>query len=196
MQTTTLLQESVQEMTTKTEFNTATNLQFPGPSQGERLVIGGISGCIGTSFTLPMDVMKTRFQARQASKFTKQSIWTCAKHMYNTEGGLRPFFKGFQPSLIGILPHRAIYFWSYHQYKDWRGKDSCFTNLSAGIFANLAANISTSPLWMIKARCQLDKQRSSFAYHCKNIWRQRGLRGFYCGFFATCAGNIRLENCI
>ena len=57
--------------------------------------------------------------------------------MYKNEGSLRPFFKGLTPSLIGIAPHRAIYFYSYHQYKDWCGKESCFNTLSAGIFASM-----------------------------------------------------------
>ena len=79
--------------------------------------------------------------------------------MYRNEGGLRPFFKGLPPSLIGIAPHRAIYFCSYHQYKDWCKKESCFNILSAGIFASITANVSTSPLWMIKAKCQIGTQR-------------------------------------
>ena len=57
--------------------------------------------------------------------------------MYKIEGGLRPFFKGLPPSLIGIAPHRAIYFYSYYQCKDWCGKESYFNILSAGIFASM-----------------------------------------------------------
>lgn len=56
--------------------------------------------------------------------------------MYKTEGGLRPFFKGLLPSLIGIVPHRAVLFYSYHQYKDWCGRETRFNILSAGIFAS------------------------------------------------------------
>ena len=32
--------------------------------------------------------------------------------------------------------------------------------------------------------------RKSLAHHCKDIMRQRGARGFYCGFYATCAGSV------
>ena len=101
--------------------------------------------------------------------------------MYKTEGGLRPFFKGIQPSLIGTVPHRAIFFSSYHRYKDWFGKESCFNTLSAGTFASnttaltntpaslhdvfvllyvgLTANTFISPLYMVKAKTQLDTQK-------------------------------------
>ena len=57
--------------------------------------------------------------------------------MYKTEGGLRPFFKGLPPSLIGIVPHRAMLFYSYHGYKDWYGKETRFNILSAGTFASM-----------------------------------------------------------
>lgn len=156
------------------------------PPKWEHFLIGGISGCFATILTSPVGVMKAHFQSHPSCKLT---IWGYATHMYKTEGGLRPFFKGLLPSLIGIVPHRAVLFYSYHQYKDWCGRETRFNILSAGIFASLMANALTSPLWMLKAKCQLDRERS-LVYHCKNIFIHHGFRGFYYGFFATCAGSV------
>lgn len=105
--------------------------------------------------------------------------------MYSNEGGVRSFYKGLSPSLIGIVPQRALYFCSYHQYTSWCKKASCFNDQTAILFSGmcasmnvncfdkiysshdiyfhniigLTANMCTSPLWMIKIKLQLDTQR-------------------------------------
>lgn len=40
------------------------------------------------------------------------------EHIYRVEGGLKAFFKGLRPALIGIIPSKAIYFLSYSKYKE------------------------------------------------------------------------------
>lgn len=120
-------------------------------------------------------------QLRVLCSLILHKLYCLNRQLYKIEGGLRPFFKGIQPSLFGTVPHRAISFSSYHRYKDWFGKESCFNTLSAGTFASntncfdnapasshdvfvllyvgLTANTFISPPYMVKAKTQLDTQK-------------------------------------
>jgi len=54
------------------------------------------------------------------------------------EEGFRGMFRGMMPSIIGVAPSRAIYFWTYSSVKrklcEYR-KDDSITNMISAICA-------------------------------------------------------------
>ena len=109
--------------------------------------------------------------------------------------------------LIGIIPTRAIYFYSYafskkslHDIKIGNNiiGDSPFNHLTSAFFAGVASNTIMNPLWMVKTRYQLFVKTVSGAAQApptymsiiNTIWKEEGIRGFYRGLSASYIGCI------
>ncbi|XP_065891482.1 solute carrier family 25 member 36-like [Dysidea avara] len=118
------------------------------------------------------------------------------EHIYTAEGGLKAFYKGLRPALIGIIPGKAIYFLSYSKYKELFNRICCTPNsdqvhLLSAVSAGATMSTITSPIWVIKTRVQLDTGHNrigSIAYHIQRIWHRDGFKGFYRGLSASYAG--------
>ena len=52
-----------------------------------------------------VQVMKTRMALRKTNEYT--GIWDCAKKLYRSEG-IKVFYRGFMPNILGILPYAGI----------------------------------------------------------------------------------------
>ena len=62
---------------------------------------------IGTSCLFPVDMVKTRLQSDQSTGKYK-GIIDCFRKIYQTEGGVRAFYRGLAPNLVGVIPEKAI----------------------------------------------------------------------------------------
>lgn len=90
------------------------------------LAAGGLGGTIGATLTCPLEVVKTRLQSSAYSQYTyggsgifsAKPALQCLKEMISNEG-FRSLWKGIVPNLVGVIPSRAIYFWSYSTFKNW-----------------------------------------------------------------------------
>jgi solute carrier family 25 protein 33/36 len=147
-------------------------------------VAGGLAGAAGTTFTCPLEVVKTRLQtavgqslihryglAAEAAGFGVSGLVghtttvqvpksvVYARHLFQTEGALA-FFKGLAPSLFGIIPTRALYFMAYSQAKQLYNRiftyESPVVHLVSAMSAGLATTTVTSPIWVVKTQVQLD----------------------------------------
>lgn len=182
-------------------------------------VAGGLAGAAGTTFTCPLEVVKTRLQTAVGQSLIHRyglatagigvgglegNITTVqipksvlyARHLFQTEGALA-FFKGLAPSLFGIIPTRALYFMAYSQAKQVYNRvlsyESPLVHLASAISAGLATTTVTSPIWVVKTQIQLDTRpgKSLGPMPCiRRILRQDGLRGFYRGLTASYAGTL------
>ena len=84
------------------------------PLNGKQIQIinflaGGIAGCISSSLTMPLEVVKTQLQSRIGQGKSPLSV---ARMILSTEGP-KGMFKGLKPMIVGIIPTRGIYFWAY-----------------------------------------------------------------------------------
>ena len=72
--------------------------------------LGSIAGAFGAFVVYPIDLVKTRMQnqrgARVGEKLYKNSI-DCARKLIKNEG-VRGFYSGVVPQLIGVAPEKAI----------------------------------------------------------------------------------------
>ncbi|KAI9781079.1 MAG: hypothetical protein M1839_006357 [Geoglossum umbratile] len=197
-------------------------------------VAGGVGGMTAAFLTSPLDVVKTRLQsdfykAQLASvrnargsppvsslSLTRQSLvhfqetFQILFSIHRVEGW-RALFKGLGPNLTGVVPARAINFYTYGNGKRIistyfnNGQESAWVHLCAAATAGIVTSTATNPVWLVKTRLQLDKsqarEKSSLSTPAasrrryKNsldctvqVLRQEGIRGLYRGLSASYLG--------
>tara|TARA_B110000971_G_C19850555_1_gene426892 strand:+ start:223 stop:642 length:420 start_codon:yes stop_codon:yes gene_type:complete len=84
------------------------------------------------------------------------------------QDGVSGFWRGLPPTLVGIIPSRATYFWAYETSKKllaktWVG-DGTMNHIVSGSMAGITGNTLTNPIWMVKTRMQLLPGEGQLAY--------------------------------
>lgn len=168
------------------------------------LLSGGVAGTIASCITNPLEVIKTQLQSSSVSQAVHGEFASAAGHPVTiaqkilAESGVRGFWKGLRPTLIGIIPARSIYFYAYEQTKrnldrkEWLPEGSVGNAIVSGFMAGVASNTLTNPIWMVKTRMQLlaDHTAGQVAYNSYGetinaIMKEEGIGGFYKGLSAS-----------
>lgn len=121
--------------------------------------------------------------------------------------GWRALFKGLGPNLVGVVPARAINFFSYGNGKRLiaqhfnNGEEAAWVHLLAAANAGIITGTATNPIWLVKTRLQLDKataaktgagvdgRKYKNALDCTiQTVRTEGIRGLYRGLTASYLG--------
>jgi solute carrier family 25 aspartate/glutamate transporter 12/13 len=74
-------------------------------------VQGGIAGGIGAFAVYPIDLVKTRLQNQRSTvvgEVMYRNAADCVRKVYANEGGVRGFYRGVWPQLLGVAPEKAI----------------------------------------------------------------------------------------
>ncbi len=128
-------------------------------------ISGGLAGTISSAVVQPLEVVKTQLQSsvsrRMLNSLQKKAdpISIC-KEIYRIDG-IKGFYRGLKPLIVGIIPTRGIYFWSYNSAKNMFNQtfnipiSSPLTHLSSAFVAGITSNTITNPLWLVKTRYQL-----------------------------------------
>ena len=96
------------------------------PSPRASAFAGGCAGFVSSIVTCPLDVIKTRLQAHthahpaDGGDSSARSVAHLVRRIWHDDG-IRGFYRGLAPTLIGYLPTWAIYFCVY---------DTCKRNLT------------------------------------------------------------------
>ena len=190
-------------------------------------VAGGLGGMTAATLTSPLEVLKTRLQSTfyqhqlAASRHAKgipspnHLPFLRASWLHITETGQilaqiprvegwRALFKGLGPTLVGVVPARAINFWAYGNGKRvysslfFNGQETPTVHLLSAATAGIITGTATNPIWLVKTRLQLDKQNAGLdgqSRHYRNAWdcvrktfRTEGIRGLYRGLSASYLG--------
>ncbi|KAI9670766.1 MAG: hypothetical protein M1817_003876 [Caeruleum heppii] len=203
--------------------------ESPVDKSWAHFVAGGAGGMTSAFLTSPLDVLKTRLQsdyyqsqitsirtARNLPPPSALSIPRAAvRHLSETfqillsiqrVEGWRALFKGLGPNLTGVVPARAINFYTYGNGKRLissyfnDGQESAWVHLCAAACAGIVTGTATNPIWLVKTRLQLDKahaertgsvlqRRYRNSWDCiKQVVRQEGVRGLYRGLSASYLG--------
>ncbi|OAD77827.1 hypothetical protein PHYBLDRAFT_16653 [Phycomyces blakesleeanus NRRL 1555(-)] len=175
-------------------------------------IAGGVGGMVGAICTSPLDVVKTRLQttfyqqakANVPTAFNKSNF--VLHHFIETSRllvrikqveGVRGYFKGLGPNLVGVIPARSINFYTYGNGKKFytelnNGKETPIVHLVSAATAGLVTATATNPIWVIKTRLQLQgngTRKYTSSFNCAaNILRGEGIRGFYKGMSASYLG--------
>lgn len=125
-----------------------------------------------------------------------RSIWHAFGKIVHEEG-MGAMYRGLLPTLIGLVPYSAAYYFvydsitrEYRQYTKRRQLDSVET-LFIGAFAGLVSSAVTFPLEVARKRLMVGSVAGrstprNFGHTMKIILQEEGVRGFYRGISASC----------
>ena len=167
---------------------------------------GGVAGTIASCITNPLEVIKSQMQSSLTSKVAYGELASSgnapiqiARRILQVDG-VKGFWRGLRPTLIGVIPTRSIYFYVYEQSKnklaltnkEWLPEGGMGNALLSGFAAGAASTTVTNPLWLVKTRMQLMADQSVGQAIYKNhrevvlrIMREEGIGGFYRGLSAN-----------
>ena len=181
------------------------------------------------TLTSPLDVLKTRLQsdfyqsqiiasrnARGIAPSTAISLPRSALlHFQETfqilfsihrVEGWPALFKGLGPNLTGVVPARAINFYTYGNGKRVisqhfnHGQETAWVHLCAAATAGIVTSTATNPIWLVKTRLQLDKNHAEklgtsgsrqykTSIDCiRQTLQAEGIKGLYRGLSASYLG--------
>ncbi|KAG7402351.1 hypothetical protein PHYBOEH_000059 [Phytophthora boehmeriae] len=137
----------------------ATSVRVPNTTFTYRHFLGGaVGGMTAALITSPLEVVKTRLQIRGGSgSFGTQTTFGVMRSIGRTESVLG-LWRGITPTLIGVMPARAVYFGVYSTFKEkfanygLNGRGYNF--LSAAGAGSISATLCC-PIWVVKTRLQL-----------------------------------------
>jgi solute carrier family 25 (mitochondrial carrier protein), member 16 len=205
-----------------------------------RFVSGSLAGVTSVFFTYPLEVIRVRL-AFETKKNSRSSLSRICKQIYNEHPSLPPvvtssatgggtgtlvqqvtprsglanFYRGFTPTLVGMLPYAGMSFLTHDTIGDWlrhptvarytvlpstkpssnksrtlktprRAQLNAPAELTAGAIAGLVSQTASYPLEVIRRRMQVggavgDGHRMGMAETARNIFIERGWRGFFVG---------------
>lgn len=126
----------------------------------ERLCAGSAAGAISQSIIYPMEVMKTRLALRKTGQMDG-GIIHFARKMYDREG-LRCFYKGYIPNLIGIIPYAGIDLAIYETlkrsyvryYETSNSEPGVLALLACGTCSSTCGQLASYPFALVRTRLQ------------------------------------------
>ncbi|GHJ87567.1 hypothetical protein NliqN6_3969 [Naganishia liquefaciens] len=166
--------------------------------------LGGLAGGLGAIAVYPIDLVKTRLQNQRSTvvgEVLYKNPWDCVKKVYTNEGGVRAFYRGVLPQLVGVAPEKALKltvndFVRSKTMDPETGRISLFWELIAGGAAGGSQVIVTNPLEIIKIRLQLMGEMAKLEgpnaprKGAMHVVRSLGLLGLYQGASACLARDI------
>ncbi|XP_056158206.1 calcium-binding mitochondrial carrier protein SCaMC-2-A [Lampris incognitus] len=157
----------------------------------ERFVAGSLAGVIAQSTIYPMEVLKTRLALRKTGQYS--GISNCAKQILRTEG-LRAFYKGYIPNLLGIIPYAGIDLAIYEtlknrwlqQYGTNSSDPGVFVLLACGTVSSTCGQLASYPLALVRTRMQAQavvegSQQATMTGLFRQILQTEGPTGLYRG---------------
>lgn len=131
-----------------------------------RLGAGACAGIIAMSATYPMDMVRGRLTVQTDDSPTRYRGMFHAASTIVKEEGPRALYKGWLPSVIGVVPYVGLNFAVYESLKDWiakknkagTGEDSelgVLTKLGCGAAAGMVGQTVAYPLDVVRRRMQM-----------------------------------------
>uniref|UniRef100_A0A3Q4N4W3 Solute carrier family 25 member 24 n=1 Tax=Neolamprologus brichardi TaxID=32507 RepID=A0A3Q4N4W3_NEOBR len=139
----------------------------------------------------PGKVMKTRMTLRKTGQYS--GMFDCAKKVLKKEG-VKAFYKGYIPNILGIIPYAgidlAVYeslknFWLSHYAKD-TANPGVLVLLGCGTISSTCGQLASYPLALIRTRMQAQasvegSEQLPMNLMVKKIMKKEGFFGLYRG---------------
>ncbi|CDW52178.1 calcium binding mitochondrial carrier protein [Trichuris trichiura] len=158
----------------------------------ERILSGSLAGSIAQTLIYPLEVLKTRLALRRTGQMNR-GIIRAFREIYQKEG-LKAFYRGFIPNLIGIIPYAGIDLAAYEQtfkanyvshYAE-NGDPPVLVLMACGTASSICGQLASYPFSLVRTRlqararstpCKADTMTAQFRY----ILRNEGFTGLYRG---------------
>ncbi|VEU21565.1 DEKNAAC102298 [Brettanomyces naardenensis] len=152
-------------------------LNIPGPIHS--LIIGSVSGCLGTCVSYPFDLLRTRLVYNEKPQFASLfgEVSQIIRHT-----GFSGFFGGGVLSVTSVALSSGISFACYTFLRD-ETKGTRFEGAS-GLLAGAISKTVIYPLDLLKRRRQVSTTETSIKMS-KAILASEGIKGFYHGIIPS-----------
>ena len=124
----------------------------------ERFCAGAMAGGISQTAIYPFEVLKTRLALRKTGQF--KGIADAAYKIYTLEG-IRSFYRGYIPNLLGIVPYAGIDLAVYETLKrkylkthSSEEQPSFWMLLACGSVSSTLGMMCSYPLALVRTRLQ------------------------------------------
>ncbi|XP_067452393.1 mitochondrial adenyl nucleotide antiporter SLC25A24 [Thunnus thynnus] len=157
----------------------------------ERFMAGSLAGATAQTAIYPMEVMKTRLTLRKTGQYS--GMFDCAKKILKKEG-VKAFYKGYIPNILGIIPYAGIDLAVYESLKNvWLAryaKDTAnpgiLVLLGCGTVSSTCGQLASYPLALIRTRMQAQasmegSEQLPMNLMVKKILEKEGFFGLYRG---------------
>ncbi|XP_076135028.1 mitochondrial adenyl nucleotide antiporter SLC25A24 [Alosa pseudoharengus] len=157
----------------------------------ERFMAGSLAGATAQTAIYPMEVMKTRLTLGKTGQY--KGMLDCAKKILKKEG-VKAFYKGYVPNIIGIIPYAGIDLAVYESLKNaWLSKYAKDTAnpgilvlLACGTISSTCGQLASYPLALIRTRMQAQAtlegaEQVNMTKLVKKILEKDGMFGLYRG---------------
>ncbi|KAM9790225.1 mitochondrial adenyl nucleotide antiporter SLC25A24-like isoform X1 [Syngnathus typhle] len=157
----------------------------------KRFMSGSLAGATAQTAIYPMEVLKTRLTLRKTGQYS--GMFDCAKTILKNEG-LKAFYKGYVPNLLGIIPYAGIDLAVYETLKNawlaYHTKDSAnpgvLVLLGCGTISSTCGQLASYPLALVRTRMQARaslnaSDQPTMSSLLKNIIIKDGFFGLYRG---------------
>ena len=81
-----------------------------------KLVAGSMTGITAVTFTYPLDMVRARL-AYQVHERRYRGVWHTLSTVAREEGGARGLYRGYVPTVLGMIPYAGVAFYSYEVLK-------------------------------------------------------------------------------
>lgn len=149
------------------------NRMYKSETNIDKFIAGAGAGITAATFTYPLDVIRSRLAFQISGQHIYSGIANAAVTIFKEEGGTRALYRGFTPTLIGMVPYAGLSFYCFENLKTFcmkylpaatcssrhKNPDSLVLDLPAklicGGIAGATAQSVSYPLDVARKRMQL-----------------------------------------
>ncbi|XP_070688786.1 mitochondrial coenzyme A transporter SLC25A42-like [Pempheris klunzingeri] len=122
-----------------------------------RLLAGSLAGTTAATLTYPLDMVRARMAV------TAREMYSNIMHVFvriSQEEGVKTLYRGFTPTILGVIPYAGITFFTYetlkklHTEKTKRSQPYPYERLAFGACAGLIGQSASYPLDVVRRRMQ------------------------------------------
>ena len=89
-----------------------------GSGHVNKLLSGSSAGVVAVLFTYPLDMVRARLAFQITGEHHYHSIKHAFIKIYKKEGGIKGFYTGINPTIIGMIPYAGVSFYTFNALKD------------------------------------------------------------------------------
>ncbi|GAA6234832.1 mitochondrial coenzyme A transporter SLC25A42 isoform X2 [Lates japonicus] len=122
-----------------------------------RLLAGSMAGTTAAMLTYPLDMVRARMAV------TPKEMYSNILHVFvriSREEGLKTLYRGFTPTMLGVIPYAGLSFFTYetlkklHAERSGRPQPYSYERLAFGACAGLIGQSASYPLDVVRRRMQ------------------------------------------
>lgn len=131
------------------------------PWFGTERILFAHPGTVSVFGTYPLDLIRAKL-AFQVHSRKYRGLWHTLAKTYVKEGGFKGLYRGFGPTVFGIIPYAGVSFFCYDtlkaSYLSSTGKDSMpgYMRLMVGGLSGAIAQTASYPLDVVRRRMQVE----------------------------------------